>query len=78
MKNCVVEMISLDVATGYQHGFVYIRQLALHLRAAITSGKKEAIQVISNPTLLHSHSLPPSLPPSLLPRLFAAGSSSTV
>ena len=49
MKNCVVEMIALDVATGYQHGFVYIRQLALHLRQAITSGKKEALQVRPHP-----------------------------
>ena len=46
MKNCVVELISLDVATGYQHGFVYVRQLALHLRAAITSAKKETLQVV--------------------------------
>ena len=45
MKNCIVEMISLDVATGYQHGFVYIRQLALHLRAAVTAGKRETLQV---------------------------------
>jgi nucleolar complex protein 2 len=54
MKNCVVEMISLDVATGYQHGFVYIRQLALHLRAATTSGKKDALQVVRSWQFVHS------------------------
>ena len=52
MKSCVVEIISLDVATGYQHGFVYIRQLALHLRSAITSGKKEAIQVVQTSAIM--------------------------
>jgi nucleolar complex protein 2 len=76
MKNCVVEMISLDVATGYQHGFVYIRQLALHLRAAITSGKKEAIQVVRCWQFIHCldlwcHTLSSLLPsPSLQPLLY--------
>ena len=54
MKNCVVEMISLDVATGYQHGFVYIRQLALHLRAATTSGKKDTLQVFVSLSVVHA------------------------
>lgn len=35
MGNCIVELYSLDYASSYQHAFVYIRQLALHLRSAI-------------------------------------------
>ena len=45
MENCLVELLSIDPATSYQHGFVYIRQLAVHLRTALTSAKKQAVQV---------------------------------
>ena len=34
MGNCVVELYTLDYASAYQHVFVYVRQLALHLRSA--------------------------------------------
>ena len=40
MKNSLVEIFSLDHSTTYQHGFVYIRQLAIQLRTATTSHKK--------------------------------------
>lgn len=45
MENCLVELLSVDPTTSYQHAFVYIRQLAIHLRTALTSAKKQAVQV---------------------------------
>ena len=35
MENCLVELYSLYYASSYQHTFVYVRQLALHLRSAL-------------------------------------------
>jgi len=46
MGNCVVELYSLDIDLSYQHAFVYIRQLALHLRTAISKKTKESFQII--------------------------------
>jgi len=37
MGNCVVETAGLFPALTYRHAFVYVRQLAVHLRAALTS-----------------------------------------
>ena len=45
MTNSLVELLAIDLPTCYQHAFVYIRQLAIHLRTTITSGKKDAQQV---------------------------------
>jgi len=42
MLNCVVELYRLDESATYQHAFVYIRQLSIHLRNAIVSKKKDA------------------------------------
>lgn len=46
LGNCVVELYSLDLDSSYQHAFVYIRQLALHLRTAVQKKTKEAFQTI--------------------------------
>lgn len=45
MSNSVVELLAIDPPTSYHHGFVYIRQLALHVRTAKTKGKKDSQQV---------------------------------
>jgi len=46
MGNCIVELYSLDYASSYQHAFVYIRQLALHLRSAIQKKTPEAFRIV--------------------------------
>lgn len=46
MGNCVVELYSLDFQCSYQHAFVYIRQLALHLRTAYQKKTVESFQQV--------------------------------
>jgi len=46
MGNCVVELYSLDFASSYQHAFVYIRQLALHLRSALQKKTPETFRIV--------------------------------
>ena len=46
MGNCVVELYGLDYHSSYQHAFVYIRQLALHLRLAMQKKTPESFQVV--------------------------------
>eukprot|EP00041_Stephanoeca_diplocostata_P019761 m.429838 g.429838 ORF g.429838 m.429838 type:complete len:825 (+) comp21389_c0_seq2:105-2579(+) len=41
MLNSVVELYRLDAVASYQHAFVYIRQLAIHLRNASLAKKKD-------------------------------------
>mmetsp|Transcript_12723 Transcript_12723/g.22899 ORF Transcript_12723/g.22899 Transcript_12723/m.22899 type:complete len:889 (-) Transcript_12723:251-2917(-) len=46
MGNCIVELYTLDYASAYQHAFVYIRQLALHLRSAMMKQTEETKSVV--------------------------------
>lgn len=46
MGNCVVELYSLDYHSSYQHAFVYIRQMALHLRTAMQKKTSEALGAV--------------------------------
>lgn len=48
MGNCVVELYSLDLASSYQHVFIYIRQLALTIRRAIMSKTPETLKKVLN------------------------------
>jgi nucleolar complex protein 2 len=53
MGNCVVEMYSLDYHSSYQHAFIYIRQLALHLRTATQKKTPEAVGAVYSWQFLH-------------------------
>lgn len=53
MGNCVVELYSLDYHSSYQHAFIYIRQLALHLRTAMQKKTPEAMGAVYCWQFLH-------------------------
>lgn len=53
MRISLVELYSMDQVLAYKHAFIYIRQMAFHLRNAITVKKKERIQLVYNWQYIH-------------------------
>jgi nucleolar complex protein 2 len=47
MQRSLVELYLLDLTVTYQHDFVFLRQLAVHLRTAIQN-KKPVNRIIFN------------------------------
>ncbi|ERN11821.1 nucleolar complex protein 2 homolog isoform X2 [Amborella trichopoda] len=46
LGNCVIELYGLDTSSAYQHAFMFIRQLAMILRDALTVKTKEAFRKV--------------------------------
>ncbi|KAJ2485828.1 Nucleolar Complex 2 protein [Coemansia sp. RSA 2320] len=54
MRNCGVELFGHDANASYQHAFVYIRQLAIHLRNSMQLRSKESFRAIYNWQFINS------------------------
>ncbi|KAL5718953.1 Nucleolar Complex 2 protein [Ranunculus cassubicifolius] len=46
LGNCVIELYGVDLSTAYQHAFVFIRQLAMILKEALTMKTKESFRKV--------------------------------
>ncbi|XP_068225049.1 nucleolar complex protein 2 homolog [Palaemon carinicauda] len=53
MRVSLVELYTLDFARAYRHAFIYIRQMAIHLRNAIILPKKDRVQLVYNWQFIH-------------------------
>ncbi|KLO16607.1 Noc2-domain-containing protein [Schizopora paradoxa] len=54
MKNSASELFCADHASSYQHAFMYIRQLAVHLRNSMKVKSKEAYRQVYNWQYVHA------------------------
>ena len=54
MKQCVVELYTLDLKSAYQCAFIYIRQLGVHVRNALKDKSKQALKQVCNFQFLSS------------------------
>ncbi|KEG14172.1 nucleolar complex protein 2 [Trypanosoma grayi] len=48
LMNCVVDLYGTDMEAAYQHSFVYLRQLAIYLRAALQQQTQSNVRAVVN------------------------------